>query len=176
MKDTTMDELFESTVEKMEYLKREGYNVVEMWECDIRRELKEDEDMKHYFDHYHLTDPLEPRDALYGGRTMFESGIFSPPRVTCPLSSHDTRPGLGFKRSKRFVALPIIVLAIGPNTSASGSDSSRGNSIFSAPIGGGGGGICGGGGGSGACGGGGARGETCGRTWGGRTRGGTCGG
>ena len=59
-----MDELFESTVEKMEYLKREGYNVVEMWECDIRRELKEDEIMKHYFDHYHLTDPLEPRDAL----------------------------------------------------------------------------------------------------------------
>ena len=56
-------------MEKTEYLKREGYNVVEMWECDIRRELKEDEDMKHYFDHYHLTDPLEPRDALYGGRT-----------------------------------------------------------------------------------------------------------
>ena len=99
---------------------------------------------------------------------MFESGIFSPPRVTCRLSAHDTRPGLGFKRSKRFVALPITVLATGPNTSASGSDSSRGNSIFSAPIGGGGGGICGGGGG--------ARGETCGRTRGGRTRGGTCGG
>ena len=64
-----MDELYYSTVQKMEYLKREGYNVVEMWECDFRRELKEDEDMKHYFDHYHLTDPLEPRDALYGGRT-----------------------------------------------------------------------------------------------------------
>ena len=31
--------------------------------------MEEDEDIKHYFDHYHLTDPLEPRDALYGGRT-----------------------------------------------------------------------------------------------------------
>ena len=42
---------------------------MEMWECALKRELEEDEDMKHYFDHYHLTDPLEPRDALYGGRT-----------------------------------------------------------------------------------------------------------
>ena len=31
----------------MEYLKRKGYNVVEMWECNIRRELNEDEDIKH---------------------------------------------------------------------------------------------------------------------------------
>ena len=38
--NTTMDELYQSTVEKMEYLKREGYNVVEMWECDIKRELR----------------------------------------------------------------------------------------------------------------------------------------
>ena len=64
-----MDELYQATVEKTEYLKRNGYNVVEMWECDMKRELEEDEAMKHYFDHYHFTDPLEPRDALYGGRT-----------------------------------------------------------------------------------------------------------
>ena len=25
--------------------------------------------MKHYFEHFPITDPLEPRDALYGGRT-----------------------------------------------------------------------------------------------------------
>ena len=64
-----MDELYQATVKKTEYLKSEGYNVVEMWECALNRELEEDEDMKHYFDHYHLVDPLEPRDALYGGRT-----------------------------------------------------------------------------------------------------------
>jgi hypothetical protein len=56
-------------VEKMDYLKRKGYNVVEMWECHMNKELNEDEDMRHYFDHYHVADPLEPRDALYGGRT-----------------------------------------------------------------------------------------------------------
>ena len=65
----TVDELYQATVKKTEYLKRNGYNVVEMWECALKRELEEDKDMKHYFDHYHLTDPLEPRDALYGGRT-----------------------------------------------------------------------------------------------------------
>ena len=60
-----MDELYQATVKKTEYLKRNGYNVVEMWECALNRELEEDEDMKHYFDHYHLTDPLEPRDGRW---------------------------------------------------------------------------------------------------------------
>ena len=65
----TMQELHCSTVEKIEYLRRQGYNVVEIRECDFNRELNNDEDMKHYFDHYHIADPLEPRDALYGCRT-----------------------------------------------------------------------------------------------------------
>ena len=71
----TMDELYQATVKKTEYLKRNGYNVVEMWECALNRKLGEDEDMKHYFDHYHLTDPLEPRAALYGGRTNASNSI-----------------------------------------------------------------------------------------------------
>ena len=65
----TMQELHCSTVEKIEYLKRHGYNVVEVWECDVRRELKQNEEMKYYFDHYHIAEPPEPRHALYGGRT-----------------------------------------------------------------------------------------------------------
>ena len=65
----TMQELYCSTVEKIEYLKRQGYNVVEVWECDVRRELKQNEEMKYYFDHYHVAEPLEPRHALHGGRT-----------------------------------------------------------------------------------------------------------
>ena len=65
----TMQELHCSTVEKIEYLRRQGYNVVEIWECDVNRELNNDEDMKYYFDHYHIADPLEPRHASYGGRT-----------------------------------------------------------------------------------------------------------
>ena len=65
----TIQELHHCTVAKVEYLKRKGYNVVEVWECDVNRELKQNEEMKHNFDHYHMVDPLNPRDALYGGRT-----------------------------------------------------------------------------------------------------------
>ena len=59
-----MDELYQATVKKTDYLKRNGYNVVEIWECDIKREM--DEEMKHYFEHFPIVEPLEP----YGGRTI----------------------------------------------------------------------------------------------------------
>ena len=64
-----MHDLHQATVEKTEYLKSQGYNVSEVWECAINRELANDEGMKLYFDQYDLVDSLEPRDALYGGRT-----------------------------------------------------------------------------------------------------------
>ena len=62
-----MQELHCSTVEKIEYLGHQGYNVVEIWECNVNRELEQNEDMKYYFDHYHIAELLEPRHALYGG-------------------------------------------------------------------------------------------------------------
>ena len=69
VKDKTMQKLHHCTVAKSEYLRCQGYNVVEIWECDVKRELKQNEEMKYYFDHYHIADPLEPRHALYGGQT-----------------------------------------------------------------------------------------------------------
>ena len=65
----TMQDLHQATVEKMSYLKDHGFGVFEVWECDIKKELEQDEDMKSYFDSYDLVDPLEPRDAFFGGRT-----------------------------------------------------------------------------------------------------------
>lgn len=65
----TMHELHQDTVQKTLYLKEQGFNVVEMWECDMKRELAQDGNMKRYFDNYDLVDPLEPRDAFFGGRT-----------------------------------------------------------------------------------------------------------
>jgi hypothetical protein len=67
--EKTMHDLYQGTVQKTEYLRGHGFNVVEMWECEINRELRRDEEMKEYFDNYDLTDPLEPRHAFYGGRT-----------------------------------------------------------------------------------------------------------
>ena len=64
-----MEQLFEDTLEKVCYLKEQGYRVVEMWECDLNKELEQNEEMKRYFDDYKIADPLQPRDAFYGGRT-----------------------------------------------------------------------------------------------------------
>ena len=60
-----MHDLHLATVEKVKYL--EGYVVVQVWECDIKRELERDEEMKRYFNNYKVVDPLEPRDAFFGG-------------------------------------------------------------------------------------------------------------
>ncbi len=38
-------------------------------ECDLKKELKENEEMRCYFEKHDLVDPLEPRDAFFGGRT-----------------------------------------------------------------------------------------------------------
>ena len=65
----TMQQLHEDTLEKICYLKGEGFHVVEMWECDLMKEIERDEDMKRYFEEHELVDPLQPRDAFYGGRT-----------------------------------------------------------------------------------------------------------
>ena len=65
----TMHDLHQATMQKALYLKERGFNVVEVWECDIKRELEQNEEMRGYFDNYDLTDPLEPRDAFFGGRT-----------------------------------------------------------------------------------------------------------
>ena len=65
----TMQELHENTLEKICYLKEQGFNVIEMWECELRKEMERNEDMKKYFEEYELVDPLQPRDAFFGGRT-----------------------------------------------------------------------------------------------------------
>ena len=63
-----MQQLFEDTLEKVCRLKDEGFQVTEMWECDLVKEMEHDEDMRRYFEEYELVDPLQPRDAFYGGR------------------------------------------------------------------------------------------------------------
>ena len=39
------------------------------WECKLVEEMKHDEEMKRYFEEHELVEPLQPRDAFYGGRT-----------------------------------------------------------------------------------------------------------
>ena len=64
-----MEQLFKDTFEKVRHLKKQGFQVIEMWECDLVKEMGHDEDMRRYFEEYEIVDPLQPRDAFYGGRT-----------------------------------------------------------------------------------------------------------
>ena len=40
-----------------------------MWECDLKKKLDEDVEMRRHFEEHNLVDPLQPRDAFFGGRT-----------------------------------------------------------------------------------------------------------
>ena len=65
----TMEQLYKDTVRKVKYLKDRGFEVEQKWECELAKEMEEDEEMKRFFDEHEIIDPLQPRDAFYGGRT-----------------------------------------------------------------------------------------------------------
>ena len=65
----TMEELYKDTVRKVNYLKQSGFEVEQKWGCELAKEIEEDEEMKQFFEDHELIDPLQPRDAFYGGRT-----------------------------------------------------------------------------------------------------------
>ncbi len=56
-----MHELHQTTLERSCYLKDQGFNVIEVRECDVKRELKQNEERESYFDNFDVVDPLEPR-------------------------------------------------------------------------------------------------------------------
>ena len=65
----TMEELYKDTVRKVNYLKDHGFEVEQKWGCELTKDLEEDEEMKQFFEEHEIIDPLQPRDAFYGGRT-----------------------------------------------------------------------------------------------------------
>ena len=64
-----MEQLYNDTMKKVSYLKDHGFRVVQKWGCELKKELEEDEEMRQLFQEYEIIDPLQPRDAFYGGRT-----------------------------------------------------------------------------------------------------------
>ncbi|XP_018573827.1 uncharacterized protein LOC108912895 [Anoplophora glabripennis] len=67
----TLNLRYEATTFKTNRLRNLGYEVIEMWECQFRSDLKVNEDIKTYTECHPLVAlaPLNPRDAFYGGRT-----------------------------------------------------------------------------------------------------------
>ena len=65
----TMEQLYKDTLRKVKYLKDWGLEVEQKWGCELTKELEQDEEMKQFMEDHELVDPLQPRDAFYGGRT-----------------------------------------------------------------------------------------------------------
>lgn len=75
--DRTIDEIYQVTQRKTELLKQAGFKVIEMWECDFKKELKENKELQKQVNEMSWTTPLEPRDAFFGGRTGLSKAYYS---------------------------------------------------------------------------------------------------
>ena len=68
--DRTLDEVYVATLIKTTTLHREGYKVMEMWECEWKALLKDPtSDESQFVKTLQLAPPLVPRDAFFWGRT-----------------------------------------------------------------------------------------------------------
>jgi hypothetical protein len=65
----TMQDLRQRTLVEIQFLKDNRYSVVEIWTCDIERQLAIEPEMKDFFENFEISEPLEPRHAFLGGRT-----------------------------------------------------------------------------------------------------------
>jgi hypothetical protein len=83
----TLDDAYEDTAAKVSALRTAGFQVVEKWECEFRRELKSNEQLAQFWEDHLETQPINPRDAFFGGRTNAVRMFYK------------TDPGLGDKVS-----------------------------------------------------------------------------
>jgi len=67
--DRTLDELLRATQVKAQTLRTAGYRVVELWEHEWDAMVKDNLEVQLFLAQLELVEPLEPRDAFFGGRT-----------------------------------------------------------------------------------------------------------
>ncbi|VEN56957.1 unnamed protein product [Callosobruchus maculatus] len=67
----TLNSRYEATMVKNARLKSLGFEVIVMWECEFKRQLAENAELRDYAENHPfvLHEPLDPRDSFYGGRT-----------------------------------------------------------------------------------------------------------
>ena len=69
-----MGDLYTMTMNRVAALRSAGFKVVTIWECEWKREMREDQETKAMYDCFVsndlrvFRDPMDPREALYGGR------------------------------------------------------------------------------------------------------------
>ena len=67
--DRTVEEMYQATQRKTDLLHAAGYKVIDIWERDFKKELKQNKTMMDLVKNMTWIDPLDPRNAFYGGRT-----------------------------------------------------------------------------------------------------------
>ena len=67
--DCTYQTLYEQTQRREYELREQGYQVVSLWEHEFDQQLKEESELQNFIKELEFQDPLNPREALYGGRT-----------------------------------------------------------------------------------------------------------
>lgn len=67
--DCTYGTLYEQTLIREHHLREQGYKVVSIWEHDFDLEMKNNFELQEFVGNLNFQDPLNPREALYGGRT-----------------------------------------------------------------------------------------------------------
>ena len=68
--ERSMQDVYETTQQRTQTLRAQGYTVAEMWECDWIHLKRTSPDIRTFVAHLQFSkDPLNPRDAFCGGRT-----------------------------------------------------------------------------------------------------------
>ena len=65
----TMEELYQSTITKQQYLESEGFIYRCIWECEWERLVRESPELQQFVSKLEIEKPLDPREAFFGGRT-----------------------------------------------------------------------------------------------------------
>ena len=83
--DRTMQDVYETTQQKIQHLREQGYTVVQMWECEWKRLKDTSPYIRTFVANLAFTAPLNPRDVFCGGRT---NAVKLYHRVTSPQKIH----------------------------------------------------------------------------------------
>jgi hypothetical protein len=65
----TYQDVYEDTGRRAKVLEDQGYTVVSIWEHEFDRIVSQTPQLQQFIENLDFQDPLNPRDALYGGRT-----------------------------------------------------------------------------------------------------------
>ncbi|XP_061170747.1 uncharacterized protein LOC133180197 [Saccostrea echinata] len=65
----TYQQLYEETLRRKSVLEQFGYSVTSIWEHEFDQQVQRDEVLQNFLSDLNISDPLNPREALYGGRT-----------------------------------------------------------------------------------------------------------